>query len=154
MRTSPNAPLPIMFKGSKSFTVTFLRLNYKFKSRKIILRSSIEFCFFVEDVLLNKLFLTFTETECIHFLLEHVPSVFALVLILTFFVVFAFDVTLCLFGSLFHALGHVLGTLRRNCFEVLVLGCDLGGSVLACWVWMSVGLNLESHLNFWIILGE
>ena len=108
-RTSPNAPRPIIFRGSKSLTVILARLfeiilgqpQRSFLSRlDWYLRHAIKLGLFVLDLLLDELFLLLAQVHLVHLDHELVPSLFLFDLLIFLTGILRFNIGFDTFGPL------------------------------------------------------
>ena len=119
-RTSPNAPRPMIFSGSKSRTVIFARLTSNI-CIEIYLRHAVQFGLLVLQFLLYMLFLGLCELHFVHLWDQLVPGLFFLAFfsfllgILWLYVCFdAFGALSCRVGGLVGGL-LVLGGRSSRC---------------------------------------
>lgn len=108
------------------------------------LRSSIEFRFFVHNILFDYFFLLITKTKMVHLLFQHLPSVFALILLTNALGVFPLNVLLSKLSSFFHPFSDLSRSLNDL---VLVLRGDLSGSGRTCEQVVSLNFELGHYLN-------
>ena len=119
------------------------------------LRYSIDFSFFVKNVLFKQAFLHFTQVKSFHSLLKHVPANFALIFIIFAFVVLAFNILFSNISTFFHAFGY-LRLLRLRCLLLLLIIVVVGSrsicSACCCLIWCCCLLKrfgFQLHGGYW-----
>jgi len=108
----------------------------------------------VHDVLFDQLFFAIRKVEIFHFMLQHVPRIFSLIVVTFPFVVLVFDIVFSNVGAFLHTLGDVGDHgLHGSLDWFLINRGRKGGSCYTCG-WLDVGVDVQlvvCHLNSVII---